>query len=371
MGEPARVRALAIDDDPQALQTFRRLEKHGIECRAILPPRPEVFPAEIFQPIEQGKIDVVLVDFILDAESGQGEKPASYRGGMLAAAIKERFPETPIVLVTTEEKHRRLVKESPKVRELFDHLLLKSEISGRPAQRTRAVSQIRALAEGFRRIREALRRPPEADPWKPLQRLLGIDSEHLEKLADRLGGSAPQAQADAVNWLLGELLAHPGPLLDAAEARSRLGLTSDSFEKESVQRWAESARYHGVFAELHPRWWESGLFELLKRDAGDAAFGEAVKRAAAIAAACGEKKLQAARCRWCGRGLVQRTCHVCKESVDATHHLVARVDARPVWALPAVVCFSCIATGRAEQDPAIRFGPGAHGLVEELKTSVR
>ncbi len=368
MDDRREVRALAIDDEGGSRTTLERLKRYGVRCDAIAPPRPEAFHEEIFTRIERDHIDIVLLDFRLDDQALPDDVPVSYRGGMLAAAIKERLL-IPIVLVTTEEKLREHVADNPRIRGLFDYTLLKSQIGGRPKVRKSAGAQIIDLARGFREIRASLDRAASVSELeKAICHILGINSDELGRLEESgVEETVPRRTAELASWLLQDLLCYPGPLLDADEARSRLGLTKNAFAKEKVRNWADGARYKGVFGELHPRWWEGRLLALLQKAAGDDCFGEAKARVAAIARECGESGLTAARCAHCHKGLVQRTCHVCKAAVDATHHLVARVDDRPSWALPAVVCFRCIRTGRDEEDSSIRYGPGSRHLIAELK----
>ena len=172
-----RIRALAVDDDPDDRQTMIRLGRYGVECTAIPPPHPAEFRKSVFKLIDDGTVDIVLLDFRLDDQSTAGSGPASYRGGTLAAAIRERYPETPIVLVTTEEKRKEYVEGNPGVRGLFDHTLLKSTIGGRGQCRQTAAHEIVDLATGFRRIREALASPR---PEGAARQLLGIDNGELK-----------------------------------------------------------------------------------------------------------------------------------------------------------------------------------------------
>ena len=367
MDDRREVRALAIDDEEESRTTLKRLNKYGVQCDVISPPKPGAFPEEIFARIKRDEIDVVLLDFRLDDQALPDEMPVSYRGGMLAAAVKEKLP-VPIVLVTTEEKRREYVADNPRIRNLFDHTLLKSQIGGRPKERRRAGVQIIDLAIGFRRIRTSIDHADSIrEREKAVCHLLSVDRAELGRLEASLQAAVPKKTAEFASWLLQGVLCYPGPLLDADEARSRLGLTERAFAKKKVRDWADRARYKGVFGKLRPCWWENRLLNLLQTAAGDHSFGEAKARAAAIARECGESGLSAARCTHCNKGLVQRTCYVCKKAVDATHHLVARVDDRPAWALPAVVCFRCIATGRDEEDQSIRYGPGSGHLIAELK----
>lgn len=367
MTEPRKTRVLAVDDDAASRKTFKRLEKYDIQCHAMAPPASGKLDEEILETIDQEGFEIVLVDYRLDDQSRDGEMPVSYRGGRLAAAIKEKH-QIPIVLVTTEEKHREYVADNPRIRGLFDHTLLKSQF-GRPREREAAARQIIDLAKGFQQILRALEEPlDEIEPRRKVARLLGLDVDSMEKLEERLRVAIPTKPAELASWLLQRFLVFPGALLDADEARSRLGLTKEAFDREKVKAWIATARYEGVFHELHPRWWEGKLLNHLRKTAGEeGASGKAQTRTQAIAEACGEEGLATASCTYCGGGLVQRTCHLCRGAVDATHHLVARVDERPAWAFPAVICFQCIATGRDEEDPSIRYGPGSRSLVEELK----
>ena len=366
MDDRRKIRALAIDDEEGDRTTFHRLNRYGLLCTAIPPPKPDHFPLEIFERIERDGIDVVLLDFRLDDRAPSDEQPVSYRGGMLAAAIKEKL-QIPIVLVTTEEKRREYVADNPRIRNLFDYTLLKSQIGGQKNERELAGAQIVDLAIGFRRIRAELESAGSTrEVSQAICQLLDIDNEELGSLEGCLQATVPTKIAEFASWLLQGLLDNPGPLLADDEASARLGLTNRTFAEKKVQEWASRARYKGVFGDLHHRWWEGRLLAQLQT-ARDEREGERGTRAAAIARDCGESRLQAAQCTWCNKGLVQRACYVCKKGVDATHHLVARVDDRPTWALPAVVCFRCIQRGRDEEFSSIHYRPGSGHLIAELK----
>ena len=367
MDDRREVRALAVDDDDESRTTLERLSRYGVRCDAVPPPKADALPEQILARIERDEIDVVLLDFRLDDQALSGDAPVSYRGGMLAAAIRERIL-IPIVLVTTEDRLREYVADNPRIRSLFDFTLLKSQIGGRLSERKSAGIQIIDLARGFRSIRCILEDHPRKakESAKAICHLLDINEGELSDLEEHLQKDVPTKGPEFASWVLQSLLSYPGPLLDSDEVRSRLGLTSGAFARKRVQDWADVSRYRGVFGELHPRWWERRLLAQLQAAAGNESFGSARQRAVAISKECGERSLPAARCSWCNQGLVQRTCALCKKAVDATHHLVARLDDRPAWALPAIVCFRCIATGR-DEDLSIRYGPGSSSLINEIK----
>src|SRR5712692_7589313 len=97
-----KVRAVFVDDDPSDLKIASRLTRAGLPCEAMTPPDSL---DELIQELQQklkSEINIVLLDYRLDTQSFGSH--ANYRAGSVAAAVKERFPTSPVVLVTTEQK---------------------------------------------------------------------------------------------------------------------------------------------------------------------------------------------------------------------------------------------------------------------------
>lgn len=356
----AEARAIFVDDDESARKDVERLGKYGLDCRTMSPPAPNDLDSELLAPIRDGEVDVVLLDYRLDDMPSEGGLAVSYRGGMLAAAVRELDPGIPIVLVTTEEKLRSFVDRTPSIRELFDWQLSKGWLQRGVEERRRIADQLIDLARGFRMIDEAVTRHVDEQLYGALRDVLALDEGEAEVLDGLL---VDVATPKVARWLLDGLLASPGPLLDEGEARVLLGLTAEAFALGEVQAWAAQARYEGVFSVFSaPRWWEHRLYARLP---AEAVHQGASGRSAAVAAACGLDSLETDRCTCCGGDEIQRVCSLCRRAVDATHHLT-RVAMRPPWARPPVVCFPCIAKGRDEEE-RVRFGAGTHGLLEAIR----
>lgn len=369
MSSDTPIRALAVDDNPEHRKSFERLKNDYLICKAISPPTPDSLSDKILQPIKSGDVDIVLLDFRLDENASSRREPAQYRGGTPAAAIKEESPSTPVVLVTSY--YRDYIENNPHIGSLFDHSLSKSDIS-KPKERIHAIATIVDLVRGFRKIQDTLNgRPASSILSELVTSTLDLQGTEMELILDCLGGTSFGSTADVADWVLKGLLKYPGPLLDESEARVRLGLTEDSFLDPSVQRWLTPSQYSGVFSWIFPRWWEGRLLDQLYESAHIAnvdATGESQERIMATRRACSEATLAADVCSYCNSGLIQRSCCICKKSVDATHHLAAQIDSRPAWALPAVVCFDCIQKGRDQvAGRRVRYGPGVNPLVDKLR----
>src|SRR5689334_10713304 len=92
-----QVKVLVIDDDANDRRRITaRLNKFkGIKASAAAP--PETLDAEAV--LDSSKPDVVMVDYQLSAVE-PGRKAAQYRGSTLAAVLREKLPDRPIILMT-------------------------------------------------------------------------------------------------------------------------------------------------------------------------------------------------------------------------------------------------------------------------------
>lgn len=356
-------RALLVDESAKDLKLAGRLEASGLPCLPLLPsPSLDSLLGDIADALGRGRANIVLLDYRLDEELGpEGGRP-NYRGGAVAAAVKERFPTTPIVLVTSQEKLRHSLEANPRVRDLFDLEVMKRDLNDfrrRPVEAAR----ISDLAAGFEKLALAANRARSKDPWVLLGRLLVLSKDEIAIVQRRVAGPLPVEPLDIISWLMDELLAYPGPLLADDEASASLGITREAFLGSGVQSFASSSLYDGVFSVVHRRWWRHRLEELLQGLFGDEAVDPG-SRAAKIAGAIDER-IGAAECVWCEGAEVVRACQVCKEPVDGSHSVGASMDERPPWADIAVVCFLCIQTGRAD---GIEYLPGSSDMVARVRS---
>ncbi len=355
------VHGVLVDDSEEDLKYADRLSRDRFVCQSLPPPpTTEELRREVEQRRANALCDIVLLDYRLDAEgtATAGQK-RPYRGGTVAALLKEYMPDLPVVLITTEEKLRQSLTGKPQVRNLFDHQILKQRLVDR-GTRDAVVRELVDLAVGFKAIAS-----DKGRGWRKVTTLLRADDD--SPIVEGLEFTDPPAgTTEIAQWVLHGLLAHPGPLLDRDDARALLGLAPAAFQRAEVQDGISSARYNGVFGASHERWWRNRLQRWLS-NANDGKVPSGGERARVIAKAL-ESSHQAIRpaiCIWCGGHQVARACALCRQTVDPQHGLVAQVDDRPRWADNAVVCFDCISTGRAD---GLRFQPGTDPIVRALQT---
>lgn len=354
-----KVRAILIDDDKEDLKYAERLDKlnQGLACIPMKPSgQIEGLVQCIDERVKAGKCDLLLLDYRLDYAESDPVVP--YRGGQLAAVIRERIPNLPLVLVTSKDWYDKLLRPSPSLHNLFDHIILKQDLARRE-RRPKIALELADLAIGFRRIVVA-----HPSSWSDIARLLAVDNIELESLTTT--DNPPDKIGTIVKWLLKKLLVYPGLLIDRNYAASVLGIDTASFRQKKVQKAIAVHQYKGPFSNWHARWWHRPLREWIYSLDIDLVDSKQAERVTKIAHAIDlpEACIKPAVCNWCGSHEVIRTCIACKEPIDSMHALVA-VEDRPYWADRAMVCYTCIQSGRGD---GLYYQPGAGSIVEALRT---
>ena len=366
MTRPTDVSAILLDDNSDDRDTFRRLKRYGLPCEAIAPPSLSAVSDEVVAAVNDGAYDLVLVDFLLDQEATEQGQNVNYRGSAPAALLKDRCPHVPVVLVTTEDKYHEYIEHRSELGALFDFVLPKSQIRTQEDRRVVA-RKLRELALGFQRLRSVVEGEDAEARWEDLREALMATSEELHSLRGEWPSNLPGSASELARWLLKGLLQYPGPVRDAAETATILGVAEAAMSDEAIREWTAAAAYTGVFARIHERWWSGRLFDALEASLGESALGPSGQRAAALAERIGLREPYVARCSWCEEPSVHRVCCICGAPVDATHHLEVKHSQRAGWALPSVVCFRCIEAGE-DEDAAMRYGPGTTDLIEDLRS---
>jgi hypothetical protein len=354
-------KAVIVDDNASDLTYADRLTRDGLDCLGIEPPKSsEDLRYEIDRLFKSGECDVLLLDYRLDAEKVSTGERRNYRGGSAAAEIRERIPDLPIVLVTTEPKFRANLRNKSDVMRLFDHTVLKSELASRH-NRKRVVLELRDLASGYQSIRI-----DQTNGWKRITNALNDKGGPgwIEDIPTKL---IPSGTSEIARFILEELLAFPGLLIDEAEACAILGITPTAFHRDDLQRELAHAKYDGVFSNWHPRWWRWRLQDWISSLSKSPTDTERPERARLISkrlklTAGG---LRSATCVWCGQTNVALTCSICRQAVDPTHGLRAVIDLRPSWCDPAFVCYECIQNAK---DTDALFRPEAMQIVKAIRT---
>lgn len=341
------VRAVLLEDDPDDRELARRLSESGLETVALQPPTHlEDVDTSVAEAMGKDVKPLILMDYRLDDVVQEDGSRATYRGGTAAAHIREELPAIPLVLITTESRWHRWVEGSPSLRGLFDFTVMKDEVATR-LQREDVAAQLRSIAEGYWQIAQS---DPDGElSWEELAELLGgVETATLRE--ELSAASLPSSRPAMAEWLLNTVLDLPGVVVGPGDAAAILGVEKKTFLREPVSRFVESARYRGVYSSVRPRWWRKTLLSMAREIAGQGRSGE-VAEGLAQAVGSDLRTVRRARCVWCEEADVDRACFVCGELVGQSHLVPLEGSGRPGWAMPAVLCFSCIESGRGDDQP--------------------
>ena len=287
--------------------------------------------------------DVAMIDYQL-TEREPGREPATFKGSTLAAALREKMPGIPIVLMTRQ--HMVSVGRIAQARDLegaFDELVIKEDIY---ANSDKFASTLVRLAKGFRTLNRCRPRT-----LKALRAVLGADDLEWEELLS--ADPPPEVLAghswrlpEVARWVRGTVLSYPGIIYGSLHAAVALGLSRDSFLKPSVQALFKRALYRGVFAPDDAHFWRTRLLtkaRALMRDANmpDASFssdfGKAWRKIR-------RSSLSLATCNTSGEMPADSVCYVLNEPVLKRLSLPYRPDTRPLVMDEARVSFKAIET---------------------------
>ncbi|MFQ5798909.1 MAG: hypothetical protein ACE5H0_09490 [Bacteroidota bacterium] len=313
--------------DDEASKAARRYQERlsraeGFECKLI--PPPEL--GELGSLVEDCP-DLFLIDYELSLVQPDGTK-AAYKGSTLAAEIRARHPDCPIVLITRQSildqldrtKKRQLTERM----QVCDELILKDDLDNK-LDETRQL--LISIADGFRTLGGIADKT-----WGPLVEVLGASREEAELLRE----AAPPLQegqwivTGAAGWIRSVVLEFPGILYDPVNAATRLGISVEAFFDDKVQELMDPAKYAGVFAPNEGRWWKGRLFRIAKELAMEEGVGGPINQAF-TEAFCKRFgiELSPAVCVWDHRPVADWVCYILRQPVKIKYSLRYYPDSRP------------------------------------------
>lgn len=268
------------------------------------------------------RADIFLIDYELDTRQPD-DSFANYQGMTLAARLREKAPEYPIVLLTRPDiqawsSGQRIAR----FRGSFDAILYKEHIQSHP---DRTLNRLSSLAQGYRLLRESEDRSVDS-----LLDLLKTDELGQESALRATPPRDGWASVEAASWIRSVLLRYPGILYDSNHAATALGISIDSFEKPPVQVLLGDATYRGPFAEEKRRWWRHSLFEVAFRVCGGRERDHSLRELFRVAAS--EKlgtDLQPSRDPQTGVSPADTVCYVLGIPIRIETSLSYRPDNRP------------------------------------------
>lgn len=198
------------------------------------------------------EIDGLILDLGLCDLPNDENIRADFRGTSLAQEIRTRQKEGklssfPIILFTAND-NRTVLLDATGV-DLFDMCIDKETCDERFDEIS---SKLHALAEGYKIIAD--NNHPASDN---LKNILCTDIENIDvRFVAELNNLINNPTHTIANFIITELLEHPGLLINAETLAARLGVDiAKSNDWIQLLRQLDFAKYQGVFSEGWERWW--------------------------------------------------------------------------------------------------------------------
>ena len=280
-------------------------------------------------------VDLFLIDYELDTVQPDGSI-ANYLGMTLAARLREKRPEYPIVLLTRPDLPAwSSAQRTARFGGSFDSILYKEGIKDHP---DKTYNKLSSLADGYKVIRKCEQRSVDS-----LLEMLKTDELGQENALQAIPPDDDWVAVEAATWIRSVLLRYPGVLYGSRHAATALGISINSFEEPSVLELLKDAEYQGPFATEKPRWWRHGLFtiayQLSEGRVRELGFREGFRVAAAERLGV---DLQASQDPQTGASPADTVCYVSGIPIRIETSLPYKPDTRPSVMDEARVSFRAI-----------------------------
>jgi len=351
-----------VDESPSDLKAYATfLESSGLKVVQFLA-KPTI-TAEWIGKLEAS---LILVDYVLDQKQ-PGSAMIDYRGALLATAVRGKYPNKPIVILTQRSFIQDELVGAKDFAGVYDELVFKDDIAD-SKRRQGVVQKLIGLIEGFSQLEKT-----EPKEWAQLLQVLG--SGELEE-GDLISAEPPWLDEEpwrvpeAGRWVRKVILRFPGILYDSLHAATTLGIDEQAFLQGSVQEYFQDCRYGGVFASHdEPRWWKKRLLGKADQMMEDA---DIMGHPATNFSPAWEKqrgiRLAPSKCIFSGQEHADCVCWLYVAPVLRQYSLPYFPDARPAVMDTARLSFSAI---EKENFDERRFREDARRLLPRIRKGSR
>jgi hypothetical protein len=207
--------------------------------------------------------DGLILDLRLD---GEGENRLNFPATSFAQDLRtitasNELKAFPLVLCSTSSKMKKTYELDKASHDLFDY---KFEKSAAPNWKQLSII-LKSLADYYLFLSEKKRN---------LSEIIGredykiFDSRIFENLLDE---NQELNAHDITQFILKELISHPGILIDENIVAARLGVdihTSDKEWRKIKEEFLKKCKYSGIFGDAWQRWWFDKISDEFKKLAG-------------------------------------------------------------------------------------------------------
>lgn len=357
-----RVKTVYIDDDDKELKKWKRKfedDERSKERFEIIPINSqESGLIDLLNIIKTKKPELILADF--DLSKPKNNVLLGISGTTLSSAIKEKFPDTPIVLFTRKSVFN-IERYSRQVLYSLDDVVYKSDIF----QPNRGnLNQIYELAIGFKKLRKI-----KSSKWDDILKVIKapqIDHDTLKLSNPPLSLGGNWSVSEVADWARKTLIKYPGILYDQIHSATFLGLSEIEFLSEKTKEIFAKAKYSGVFAPVEGRWWKSELRRIaiskMNKKEKELSF-----HAGFLSSLARIRKTQVERskCIYSDETPADWVCYILNKPVKIKYSLAYRVDPRPKVMDEARVSFKAIKTSNEVNDEL--FDPLGRDMLKQIR----
>ncbi|WP_269792371.1 hypothetical protein [Stenotrophomonas sp. Iso1] len=343
------MKGIYVDDQPADVQALvKKLSVEGLDI-VVVPPEENML--SLADKIIDARPSFVILDYRLDEYAIDAESPAvGYRAAPLAQQLRDRLDrpnviDFPIVLISSEEKIRKLFRPEKTAHDLFDWKLIKPKV----AKQDDSSRVLAGLAKGYQSLQAA-------DGKYGGVSLFGLDAG-FEYLIDwqELKVALEEAEYPHIvaRYLINFVVRRQGLLIDRDNLYAVLGLaTPDEQAQAAIYAWLAASKYSGVFSECRNLWW-SELVDALFREQ----FSLAPNKLTALER-CEELKkylgvdISPAKDPWTSGSSYKPSfaCACCKQPTSLGHSLACFDSRLPSFVRRLRICYRCVQKDRIQED---------------------
>lgn len=360
------MRIIYIDDDDKELEKYKRTFEEDERAKnrfEIVTINSQKKIGDLISEVEKNNPDLILVDFELDIPSPKDDMVIGISGAPLSTALREKFPDIPIVLFTRPDVFK-IELYSPKVLSSLDDIIYKSDFN---KDVELYLDSFYELANGFEKLRNA-----ESKNWADLLRLIKApesDYNSLKLSNPPIASGGVWSVSEAADWIRNTLIKYPGILYDPIHAATFLGISLEEFLSGPIQEFFTKAKYSGVFTPPEGRWWKSKLQEIAESIMDEKEIDLLTYEGFPLAWERTGVKIERSKCVFSGESPAEWVCYILKKPVKIKYSLSYRPDSRPAVMDEARVSFEAIRTSNDVNDDL--FEPVGQEMLPEIRKMLK
>jgi len=358
-----KIKTIYIDDDDRELKKYERKfeeDKRAKNRFEIVTINSQKKIGDLISEVEKNNPELILVDFELDIPSPEDDVVIGISGAPLSTALREKFPDIPIVLFTRPTVFK-IDQYPPKVLSSLDEIIYKSDVFKEGGEELYILYE---LAIGFEKLRNA-----ESKNWIDLLSVIKApqsDHDSLKLSNPPITSGGEWSVSEAADWIRKTLIKYPGILYDPIHSATFLGISLDAFLSDPTQEFFTKAKYSGVFAPPEGRWWKSKLQEIAESIMDEKEMDLLTCEGFPLSwERTKETKIERSKCVFSGESPAEWVCYILKKPVMIKYSLSYKPDSRPSVMDEARVSFEAIRTSNYVNDDL--FDPVGQEMLPEIR----